>query len=137
MVSTGQRIGKVGETVSLNGYTLTVNAVQKSENFSGNVIDQADAGNIFIAVDLTIGSLKNNGVSANALYASLKDSQGYQYSTGIFGDKDPSLKGTNDIPSGDKVRGWVTFQVPKTASGFILEYAQLFESEKIRVDLGQ
>ncbi|MBN9388663.1 MAG: DUF4352 domain-containing protein [Chloroflexi bacterium] len=131
-----QKIGKVGDTISLNGYTLTVNVVQKSENFSGDAIDQAKSGNTFIAVDLTIGSQKNSGVSANALYATLKDSQGYSYNTGIFGDKQPSLKGTNDIPNGDKVRGWVTFEVPKTASGFTLEYGQLFESEKIRVSLG-
>lgn len=135
-IATAPKIGKVGETLSLNGYTLTVNAVQKSENFSGDTIDQAKTGNIFIAVDLTIGSQKNRGVSANALFASLKDSQGYKYDTGIFGDKKPSLAGENDIPNGDKVRGWVTFEVPKTANGFVLEYGQLFESEKIRVALG-
>jgi hypothetical protein len=132
----GQTLGKVGDTIALNGFTLTVNDVQKSENFSGDIIDQAKSGNTFIAVDLTIGSQKNSGVSANALYATLKDGQGFSYNTGIFGDKQPSLKGTNDIPNGDKVRGWVTFEVPKTASGFTLEYGQLFESEKIRVSLG-
>jgi hypothetical protein len=131
------KLGKVGETIALKGYTLTVNSVQKSENFdTSNVIGKAKAGNILLAVDITIVSNKAKGVSANGLYASVKDSQGFKYDFTIFGQKEPRIAGTNDIPAGDKVRGWVTFEIPKTASGLILEYAQLFESEKIRVALG-
>lgn len=131
------KLGKVGETIALNGYTLTINKVEKSENFDpSSTFGKAKDGNMFLAVDITIGSNKAKGVSSNGLYASLKDSQGYKYDLAIFGAKDPSLAGENDIPVGDKVRGWVTFEVPKTATGFIFEYAQLFESEKIRVSLG-
>jgi hypothetical protein len=128
------KIGRVGETIALNGYTLTVNKVEKSDNFdTSNTIGKAKDGNIMLAVDITIGSNKTKGISANGLFASVKDSQGFKYDFAVFGQKEPRIAGTNDIPAGDKVRGWITFEVPKTATGLILEYGQLFESEKIRV----
>ena len=131
------KLGQIGETIALNGYTLTVNSVQKLDNFdTSNDIGKAKAGNIMLAVDITIGSNKAKGVSANGLYASVKDGQGYKYDFTVFGQKEPRIAGTNDIPAGDKVRGWITFEVPKNATGFMLEYGQMFESEKIRVALG-
>jgi hypothetical protein len=131
------KIGRVGETIALNGYTLTVNKVEKSDNFdTSNTIGKAKDGNIMLAVDITIGSNKTKGISANGLFASVKDSQGFKYDFAVFGQKEPRIAGTNDIPVGDKVRGWITFEVPKTATGLVLEYGQMFESEKIRVALG-
>jgi hypothetical protein len=134
--ATALNMGRVGETVALNGYTITVNGVEKSVNFdTSSEIGKAKPGNIMVAVDITVGSNKNQDVSSNALFTSLKDSQGFKYNMAIFGSKDPGLPGENDIPAGDKVRGWVTFEVPETATGFVLEYGQMFESEKIRIAL--
>jgi hypothetical protein len=129
--------GKVGETITLNGYTITVNGVEKSENFDpSSDFGKVKSGDIFVAVDVTVGSNKAKGVTSDALYAALKDNKGFKYDQPFSGYKKPLLPGENDIPAGDKVRGWVTFEVPKTASGFTFEYGQLFESEKIRVSLG-
>jgi hypothetical protein len=134
--ATGPKIGKIGETQSVSGYLVTVNGVQKSDNFTQGDYGKAKAGNTFIAVDLTVGSSKDSGVDPNGLSASIKDSQGFKYSIAVIGYKEPLLPGQNDLANGDKVRGWVTFEVPKTASGLVLEYTPLFETGTVRVALG-
>ena len=128
-------IGRVGETIALNGYTITINEVQKAISFDSGEVFKAKEDYIYIAVDVTVGSNKAKGVSSNGLYSSVKDSRGFKYDVSILGSKIPLLPGESDIPPGGKSRGWLTFEVPKTATGLVFEYAQLFESEKIRVAL--
>jgi len=128
-------IGKVGETVTQGAYSITVANVETATTYGE--FNSAEAGNKFVAVELVIQSGAATGVSVNPFYVSLKDSNGYEYTVSIFG-KEPSLKSQNDLPSGEFVRGWVTFEVPDGASGFILTYDPLsFDNIKIRFDLGQ
>lgn len=124
--------GRVGETLVQNGYVLIVNQVQRADIFQP--FSKAKDGNIYIALDLTIQSSKDNGVQVNALNCSLKDSQGFKYNIGVFG-KDPALASQNDLPRGDKIRGWVTFEVPKTASGLTFEYRTLLGDVFLSVSL--
>jgi hypothetical protein len=114
--------GKTGDTLSQNGYIVTVNQAEKSTSYGD--YDKAKDGFIFVAVDVTIQSDKASGVSVNGFYCSLKDGQGFKYSQS-FSSKQPSLKSQNDLPKGEKIRGWVTFEVPKTAQGFTFEYNPL------------
>jgi hypothetical protein len=130
------KLGRVGETLALNGYTVTVNGVEKSENFSGAAYGQVKDGYMYVAIDVTVGSTRDKGISSGCLTCSLKDDKGFKFDQNMVGYKKPLLPGDTDIPAGDKVRGWVTFEVPKTATGLVFEYSQLFESEKIRVALG-
>ena len=68
----------------------------------------------------------------------LKTSDGYQYDAELMG-KDPALGSQNDLPTGDKMRGWITFQIPTTAHGlvFIYEPIQIMNTICFQVDLGQ
>jgi hypothetical protein len=116
--------GKIGDTLSQNGYIITVNSAEKSEKYGDYSV--AKNGNIFLAADITIQSDKDKDISANIFQVSLKDNQGYKYDI-AFSGKSPQLASQNDIPKGDKVRGWVTFEVPKNVKGFTLEYKGLFE----------
>lgn len=124
--------GRMGDTLTQNGYIVTINSAEKSESYGD--FRKAKDGYIFLAVDITIQSDKAKDISSSVVQASLKDGQGFTYDATWVG-KDPQLASKNDIPKGDKVRGWVTFEVPKTAKGFTLEYTGLWEfSNTTRID---
>ena len=115
----------VGDTQKNGGYVITLNAVDKQKSFGP--ISDAKAGNILVAVDITIASEKATGVSVNPFYCTLKDGDSFSYNITAFG-KDPSLSSRNDLAVGDKMRGWVTFEVPEKATGFVFEYKSFTSS---------
>ena len=128
-------VGKIGQTMTLKGYQITVNGIEKKDNFGTSDFTKAKDGNTFIAVDLTVASTQDKGVNPNGLSATLKDGNGYKYSIKPTGYKEPLFPGQNDLPAGDKVRGWVTYEVPKNATGLVLEYTPLLDSGLVRIAL--
>jgi hypothetical protein len=127
-------MGSVGETIIQGGYTLTLANVETAYTYGD--FRSARAGSKFIAVELVFQSSTSTGVNVNPFFATIKEPAGYEYSPVLFG-KDPSLKSQNNLPTGELVRGWVTFEVPESSSGFILTYSPFsFEGIKIRFDLG-
>jgi hypothetical protein len=128
-------IGKVGETLAQGDYRLTVTKVDSAASFGS--FARADVGKKLVAVEVIIESADNDGVSVNPMYASLKDSDGYEYND-TFG-QEPALKSQNDLPRGEKVRGWLTFEVPDEAKGLMFTYQPItFENDvRLRFDLGQ
>ena len=129
-------IGKVGETVTQGGYSITLANVETATQY-GDFMTAATS-NKFLAVEIAIQSGADSGVNVNPLYAKVKDSSGFEYTTSLLG-KEPSLKSQNDLPNGELVRGWITFEVPESSNGFIFTYEPLsFTSTvRIRFDLGQ
>lgn len=129
-------IGKVGETVTQGAYSITLVGVEKATQYSE--FFAPSAGNIFLSVEVIIQSSADTGVSVNPLYTSVRDSNGYEYTTSLLG-KEPALQSQNDLPNGEFVRGWITFEVPESASGFIFTYEPLSFTDNIRIrfELGQ
>lgn len=129
-------IGKLGDTISQDGYIITLANIETATQY-GDFI-KAESGKKFIAVELIIESGANTGVSANLFYVSIKDASGYKYDAAMMG-KEPLLSSQNDIPLGEKIRGWVTFEIPETATGLVLAYEPLSfgTNTRIRFDLGQ
>jgi hypothetical protein len=127
-------LAKVGEPVTQEGYQLTVTNVEFSNAYG---YASATAGMHFLAVEILIVSDAASNVNVNPFYATVKDSDGYSYTSYLMG-KDPALTSQNDLAQGDKMRGWVTFQVPLTAHGFVFNYKpiSIFNTVDIRVDLG-
>jgi hypothetical protein len=129
-------IGKVGETIVQGGYILQVTNVETSKSVLPH--DFIDKGKIFLAIELIIKSGADKDVDVNPLYAKIEDSEGHEYRNSIF-RKEPSLMAQSDLPKGGMVRGWVTFEVPENAHGFILTYEPyvVFRATvRIQVDLG-
>ena len=128
-------LGKVGETVTQGAYSITLANVETATSYGEFMT--ATSGNKYISVELVIQSSAATGVNVNPFYVTLKDSSGYEYTTALLG-KEPTLKSQNDLPAGELVRGWITFEVPEASSGFTLTYDPLsFDGIKIRFDLGQ
>jgi hypothetical protein len=127
---TKSSIGKVGDTITQGDYIITLVKTETATSYGD--FSKADAGNKFVSVEIIIESGAESGVSVNPLYCKLADGDAYSYTISFFG-KDPSLGSQNDLPKGEKMRGWVTFEVPETAKDFIFSYEPLSFTEKIRI----
>jgi hypothetical protein len=124
-------VGSIGKPVIQQGYNLTVNDV---------ITGQTESGEPYIAVDVTLTSESDEDVNSNPLYAKLKSDKGYVYNPTFFGVQEPSLDAMNDIPKGEQVRGWITFEVPNEEDGgnYTFEYRPLTfsgKSPRLRVKL--
>lgn len=106
--------GKLGEEISIGeGWFLTVNT---PENYipPKNSFSEPSEGNKFIAVEIKYSnqSSKEDRVSPGNL--TLKDSENHSYKY-MYGGKEPELESGTLIPADDKLKGYVTFEVPKNA----------------------
>lgn len=131
-----QNVGVVGERRESGGIALTILNVSKANSIS---IWTPDSGNVFLIIEVVIENVsRDEEAPYNPLYFSVKDSEGFEYNTAIAAP-DPSLQSGN-LPKGDKVRGFVAFEVRSTATGFIVTYEPLVifgGYEPIRISLGQ
>ncbi len=128
-------LAQIGQPVTQDGYRLTVTNIETATSYG---YFSADPGKQFLSVELLIESGAPSGVNVNPFYVSIKDLNGYTYNTSVFG-KDPSLASQNDLPQGEIARGWITFEVPTDAHGFVLTYEPIAfgNTVRIRVDLGR
>jgi hypothetical protein len=124
-------VAKVGQPIPSNGYILTINSFEKADT-SGPYITPK-AGNTFAILDITIESAKDKGVNVNPFYGKIRDSKGYSYTSTV--GKTPALDYTNDLPAGQKLRGWVTYEIPKDATELVYEYAPPVIGAKIVISV--
>ncbi len=112
---------KLTQDVQFGNYIIKINSgvFFKSDNeFWG-----ADQGNVLYAIDV---EYKNTTVdqqfSSNPFHWTLFDVNGYSYSCAIMvAGKKPKLE-TTTINPGGKVRGWVTFEIPNTATPYKVQF---------------
>jgi len=99
-----------------------------------NEFIKPEDGNFFLTFLIYIKNIGNGSEDYNLLYCSLKDSEGYTFSpTG--GGPNPVLS-AGDLSSGEKVRGYVTFEVPRSAKGgYFIYLLSLWGKDKIVVKL--
>jgi hypothetical protein len=125
--------GRIGDRLTSGNYILTVNGAEKSQSY--NSFSNPKPGNEYLAVDVTIESASNRDVSTSASYVTLQDSAGFRYEYSLLG-KEPGLPSENPVPLGSKVRGWITFEVPKTATGLVLSFKPALDIIRFNVNLG-
>lgn len=127
-------LAAVGQPVDGNGYLLTVNSVERKDALSD--FFTAAEGKDFIVVDVTVEATQDE-VPYNFFYFKLKDSDAFTHDPSIGADPD---LGSGTLPTGDKARGLVAFEVPEGATGLVLHYEPIVifgGFEVVRVDLGQ
>ena len=103
--------------------TLTVHN-QRTETALGS-IGKPEAGRHFLVVEVEIVNEDREEFPYNPQYFTLKDSQGFEHSgsaTLLLSDR-PIL--TGNLAPGQKVRGFVAFEVPTDAEGFVLSFQPL------------
>jgi hypothetical protein len=107
----GQRV-KVGD----NQY-FTVKVVKL---WPGNQFIKPAAGKRYLAVQVLIEGIAETS-SYNPFFFSVKDADGFEYNFSAFAPE-PQLQSGNDLAAGDKVAGWVAFELPTTLKQVTLLY---------------
>jgi serine/threonine-protein kinase len=118
--------GKLGQITNSGAYFMTVNKVETANSIDNT---NADAGKQFVMVEMTFQSKANQGVDINNTNLKLKDGDGFRYDNTFR--RQPELQTTSDLPSGTKIHGWATFEVPTTATNFSLQFQQSSDNPPI------
>ena len=129
-------MGKVGERRESGGIALTVTKVSTAGNI--NDFMKPKEGNTYLVLAVLLENVSRDKTPYNPLYFKIKDGEGFEYNSSLLAP-DPALK-SGDLAKGEKVRGNVAFEVPKTAQGFIVSYEPLVifgGYEPIKIDLSQ
>lgn len=124
---------KVGDRINLDDEQYFA-VVQVDPAFKGDGVFKPDADKLWVATLVEIEGINPNGASYNPFYFKIRDGEGFEYNFSAFG-KEPQLQSSNDLKPGQKVKGWVTFEVPKTAKNLTLVYSPGFMAEPVEVAL--
>lgn len=124
---------KVGERLDYRGYAMTVTNVQRADDFPG--ARRARTGDTLIAVELLVeGNADHVQVSPAHIWVAEPGGKVFKaHSTG----RAPILQAQDGVPKGQRVQGWLTFEVPKDARDLRLvnELPKEFNHVKLKVDL--
>jgi hypothetical protein len=100
---------------------LVVWNVEQHEALSS--FQRASAGNTYLLVGVSVGTVDRDSAPYNPLYFSLKDDSGFEYSPVIYtGER--GLK-SGELPRGETVSGYLAFEIPEDAKGLTLSYEPL------------
>jgi hypothetical protein len=126
-------IHHIGETATTSGWEVTVYGL-KDPWTSTNQFDTPRAGNRYVEVDVQVRNTKSSQQLFSSL-ASFKlfDSANRAYDEAITVDQPGPPEG--EIPGGQAVRGFVTFQVPTTATGLTFQVQGSFTASGSRFSL--
>lgn len=118
---------KVGDTVEVDKHLVTLREF-KDDVESENEFIKPDEGNKFIQIEMEIEnqSDKKSNVST-ILQMTLKDKDGIKYNQKSLGSSSGQLDG--DLLAGDKVRGFISYEVPQDFSGGRFIYEPSFLSQ--------
>lgn len=134
--------GTVGQPLEVNGVVFTINKVKAVTAFDqgSGAIKAAQAGNIFVVLDVTIENAGHDQIAYNPLFFLAKDSDGFEYEAELFAPE-PKLQSMGDLPRGEKVRGNVAIEVPAATTGLTVSvspiaYPDVGEPNTVRIDIG-
>jgi len=107
----------IGQPVVVNAdWTVTLNKVFKS---TGDSFNTPKAGYIYLVVNVTLLNTSGQNQTASTLAQwSLKDESGQTYEQDIFFSGSPD----GSVRDGGKIRGNITYEVPKSIHRFILQF---------------
>lgn len=107
---------KIGDTVKMDKLQITLNGIRYS---NGSEFLKPEEGKIFAIVDVTMENLdtKSQTVSSMLMFK-MSDKDGYNYNSTISDDVKAQLDG--EIGASRKMRGEVSFEIPKDATGLEL-----------------
>jgi hypothetical protein len=119
----GGGAAKVGDKIKLGDEQYFT--VKEVDRWPGSDFIRPDAGMKFVAVLTQIEGINPEGSSYNPFFFTLRDTDGFEYEFSAF-SKEPQLQSSNRLQAGEKVQGWVTFEVPKSTKQVVLIYSPDF-----------
>jgi Ca2+/Na+ antiporter len=126
-------IYNIGDKVKLGDEILTVYSF--SDYKEPNEFGQSKGGNKYVMIDVSVENIGTDAITIDSFDFALQDSNSYSYEPAIT-SKEPYLS-AETISPGRKTRGFITYEVPKNASGFKSVYTPSLGRNQIIVDLGK
>lgn len=118
---------RVGEPVTLSGWTVTVNSVKR--NSGDGQFNIPKAGNVYLFIDVAV--VNNTGqpqTVSSLMQFSLKDATGQSYNEALDSAAPNAPNGT--IADGSKVRGTLVYEVPKSTNVWELDFQPDFSTDQ-------
>ena len=101
----------LGEMVESEGYSLVVEVIE--DPASPGILYTPLEGTRLVAVEIAVGNESGELITVNPLNTILVDTNGYLYEAELAGsDNQLDLV---DLNAGERVRGWVAFEIPEDA----------------------
>jgi hypothetical protein len=127
---------KVGDVVQLGDVAL---AVLGWDTPASTQFAKPEDGNKFVGVELMLANQGDTSANLSTLaQMSLKDGQDHRYTIDLLAST--AMDGASpegELVPGERLRGWVGFQVPSDASGLTFVFdSGLFKNGKVFIDLG-
>ncbi len=135
------KVAEVGETLSNDQLKITLNSVDFMEatpNENEFLIQKAKEGKTFAVVDVTVENVDDEATSiSSVIQFKAKDADGYNYEMDLMATISLDQQVDGKLQPGEKVRGKVAFEVPKTAKGLQLVFDfGLIDKAQAKFNLG-
>ena len=107
----------VGDTARATDYELTVKSVKECKV---EAYFQPKPGSIKLGIQVGLAGISEHDVPVSPFHAQLESSDGTRYSSTLAGCRPilPSVR----VAKGESAEGWISFELPKSASGLSLVY---------------
>lgn len=73
-----------------------------------------------LEIEMLIENLRNGERNFNPFYATIKDTDGFNYEPTSLGDK--GVESATSLSKGEKIRFFTTYEIPKGSKNYILKY---------------
>jgi hypothetical protein len=127
---------KLGETVSQSDYRLTVFKTHDCTSGNEAIVGK---GNIALGVEVLIEHTGSKQLPYNPTYAVIRDSAGRKYKGTPMNYCKPELPlFIDNVDPKKPLRGFITFEMPATATGLKLTYGPyMWNEQEVTFDLGR
>lgn len=107
------------DTVEQYGYLLS--AVTAEDPTTPGRLYTPKEGKKLVAIEIIVGNVSGEPLHVNPLDATLVDSEGFTYEVEL-GGRDGQLMCCPDLSPGEKVKGWVAFEIPEGATPATIKF---------------
>ena len=115
------------------GYSLSSTAVE--DPTTPSMFYEAKEGYKLVAIEIIVSNISGKTLSVYPSDAILVDSNGFVYRLEELAGRDGQLAVVN-LNTGEKVKGWVAFEIPEDATPASIKYlVETFSNKFLQVDL--
>jgi hypothetical protein len=124
----------LGDVVEAHGMLLAALTVE--DPTTPGMLYEATEGKKLVAVEIIVGNLSDEPLSVNPLNATLLDSEGFVYEPELGGREGGLQLTALALSYGEKVRGWIAFELPDGAIAASIKLAvSIFGDDFVRASL--
>lgn len=109
--------GKVRQNLLYYGYTLTVLEARQATTLTDSINARPEFRLISLYVRLASSDEEGATISPTSLY--VQDSKGQKYTALPYGLSPGFFDQPTYLADGDKIQGWLTFEIPQSAEGLV------------------